>query len=45
MKVIIAGMRDYHDYKTVVVAILESSYNITEVVCGEATGVDALGKQ
>jgi hypothetical protein len=43
MKVIIAGSRDYNDYHAVCDAILESGLSITEVVCGDATGVDALG--
>lgn len=42
MKVIIAGGRDFHDYNTVLDAIIESNFNIQEVVSGMATGVDTL---
>ena len=44
MKVIIAGSRDIIDYQLVVDTIKESNFIITEVVCGEASGVDSLGK-
>lgn len=45
MKVIIAGTRDFHDYDVVCKAIANSWYEITEVVSGGATGVDALGER
>ena len=45
MKVIIAGSRDIIDYQLVVDTIKESNFIITEVVCGEASGVDSLGKK
>lgn len=49
MKVIIAGSRYITDYNILLKAIEEAMYenpnlNITEVVCGEARGVDTLGK-
>lgn len=43
MKVIIAGSRDFHDYDTLLEAIKESGFTITEVVSGMASGVDQLG--
>ena len=43
MKTIIAGSRDFHDYDTLLSAIAESGFNITEVICGMAPGVDQLG--
>lgn len=45
MKVIIAGSRDILDYKLVVQSIQRSGYEITEVVCGCAAGIDTLGEQ
>jgi hypothetical protein len=45
MKVIIAGSRDITDYQLVLDAIKESGFEITEVVCGMARGVDLLGKR
>ena len=45
MKVIIAGGRNYNNYETLLEAIQESSFLITEVVCGGATGVDTLGEK
>lgn len=45
MKTIIAGMRDYHNYKDVVEAVHSSGFDITEVVSGACTGVDRLGEQ
>jgi hypothetical protein len=44
MKVIIAGSRDIKDYKAVGQAISASKFNITEVVCGCALGVDSIGR-
>lgn len=43
MKTIIAGSRDITDYDYVEKAIKESGFNITEVVCRGARGVDTLG--
>lgn len=45
MKVIIAGSRDITDYQSVVDAIKESGFEITEIICGMARGVDLLGKK
>ena len=45
MKVIIAGSRGIHDYQLVKKVIESSRFKITEIVCGEAKGVDALGRQ
>lgn len=44
MKTIIAGSRDITDYELVKNAIKYSGFDITEVVCGNARGVDTLGK-
>jgi hypothetical protein len=44
MKTIIAGSRTINNYSLIVDAINESGFDITEVVCGEAKGVDTLGK-
>lgn len=40
MKVIIAGGRNIHEYKYVEWAVKDSLFDITEVVCGGASGVD-----
>jgi hypothetical protein len=45
MKVIIAGSRNVNNYSLVVQAIERSGFNITEVVCGCAVGIDRLGEQ
>ena len=45
MKTIIAGSRHYKEYQYVVDAIKSSGFDITTVVCGEATGADALGRE
>ena len=45
MKTIIAGSRDIDDMKLLESAIAESKMDITIVVCGEARGVDWLGKE
>lgn len=42
MKVIIAGGRDITDYELVLSAVSESQFDITEIVSGMASGVDAL---
>lgn len=44
MKVIIAGSRDITDMAEINAAIADSKFEITEVVCGMARGVDLLGK-
>lgn len=45
MKTIIAGSRTYND-KVCIHNILDAlKHTITEVVCGEARGVDTIGKQ
>jgi hypothetical protein len=44
MKVIIAGSRNILDYKAVGQAITASKFDITEVVCGCAIGVDSIGR-
>jgi hypothetical protein len=43
MRVIIAGSRNITDMQTVEAAIVASGFQITEVVCGMAPGVDSLG--
>ena len=45
MKTIIAGSRTITDYQSVVDAVKESDFQITEIVCGEADGVDSLGRR
>lgn len=45
MKTIIAGSRTITDYDEVCAACEESGFEITEVLCGGARGVDALGAQ
>lgn len=45
MRVIIAGSRFITDYELVVKAVKESGFDITEVVCGAANGVDSLGER
>jgi predicted Rossmann fold nucleotide-binding protein DprA/Smf involved in DNA uptake len=45
MKVIIAGPRDFYDYPTVVKAVEDSGFKISEVVSGGARGVDAMGEK
>lgn len=45
MKVIIAGARDINNYEMVCRAVKLSGFDITEVVCGCASGVDSLGKR
>jgi hypothetical protein len=44
MKVIIAGSRSIIEMKHVETGISLAGFVISEVVCGEATGVDTLGK-
>ncbi len=45
MKVIIAGTRECTDYQFVKDVIIESEFEITEVVSGCAKGVDTLGEK
>lgn len=45
MKTIIAGSRTITDYDLVCQAIKESGFEISEVVSGQANGVDTLGEQ
>lgn len=45
MKCIIAGSRTIGDYPLLLKAIERSGFSITEVICGEAIGVDKLGRQ
>lgn len=45
MRVIIAGSRDITDYNLLVSIIKESNLTITQIICGGATGVDALGEK
>ena len=43
-KTIICGSRSITDYSLVELAVKQSGFVVTEVVCGEARGVDRLGK-
>lgn len=43
MRTIIAGGRDIYDFKLVQEAIQDSTFSISEVVCGMASGVDTEG--
>lgn len=45
MKTIIAGSRNITDYNTVLEAVADSGFVISEVVSGTARGVDTLGEQ
>lgn len=45
MKIVICGSREITDYETVKQAIIESGFQITEVVSGTARGVDQLGER
>lgn len=45
MKVIVAGTRTFDDYTLVEKAIEVQGWEISEVVCGGARGVDTLGAQ
>jgi len=44
VKVIVAGSRSITDAAVVAKAIADSGFEITELVCGGARGVDGLGK-
>jgi hypothetical protein len=43
MKVIITGSKDIEDYKLVADAMQNCNFNVTEVVCGNARGIETLG--
>jgi hypothetical protein len=45
MRTIIAGSRDMTDYSVVCTAMLDFAEEVTEVVSGEARGVDRLGEK
>lgn len=45
MKVIIAGSRNLNDYALLTQAMKRCGFNVTEVVCGMATGIDTLGER
>lgn len=44
MKTIIAGSRGVTDFELVAWSIMNAPFEVTEGVCGEARGVDTLGK-
>jgi hypothetical protein len=44
VKTIVAGSRSITDIQQLYAAIRASGFKITEVVCGEAAGVDKLGR-
>ena len=45
MKTIIAGSRNITNYQLLEKSIKDSDFEITEVICGGARGVDNLGKK
>jgi len=45
VRVIISGGRFFEDYKVLLEAVVESQFEISTVVSGGASGVDALGKR
>lgn len=45
MKVIIAGSRNITDYRLLKMCLSKTIFNITEIVCGKAKGVDSLGER
>lgn len=45
MKTIIAGSRSITNFDIIELAIKYSEFNITEIICGMANGVDLLGKR
>jgi len=45
MRVIIAGSRTVKDYKTVCDAVEKSGFQISQVISGNAGGVDKLGER
>jgi len=44
LKTIIAGSRDIYDARIIISAIMESGFDITEVVSGTCHGVDRVGE-
>jgi len=44
LKVVIAGSRDVFDFKILQSAIDDAGFDITEVVCGDAPGMDKCGE-
>lgn len=45
MKVIIAGGREFNDYKFIKESIIKLNLNISEIVSGKSKGVDTMGEQ
>jgi hypothetical protein len=45
MRTIIAGTRTIEDYRLVEQAVIDSGFNITQVISGGARGVDRLGER
>lgn len=45
MKTVIAGSRTVTNYDLVTKAVLDSGFNVTEIVSGCARGVDSLGER
>lgn len=45
MKTIIAGSRTLKDFSLIAKAVAYSGFQITELVCGEAPGIDLLGRR
>ena len=45
MKIIIAGSREVTDYNLILEAVRKSEFDISEVVSGNARGVDKLGER
>jgi hypothetical protein len=45
MKVCVSGPRDYYDYESVCDAIEKSEFEVTEIVSGNAKGVDTSGER
>ena len=45
MRTIIAGSRTITNYELLCCVIKQSGFDIETVICGEARGVDLLGKQ
>jgi len=45
MKCIICGTRDINDYSVIIEAIKESNFKITEIVSGNAHGVDRMAER
>lgn len=44
MRVIIAGSRSITDPALVIDAVIESGFDVTEIICGGARGADLIGK-